>query len=85
MDGSAATRTGASLESAALFPKLGTAAFGPPAAHTAMMEDDVVRPRRWLTREEFLDRVGVTQLIPGSNSTESAIPIGPRHGGWRRR
>jgi chromate transporter len=69
-------------ELAALFLKLGCTAFGGPAAHIAMMEDEVVRRRRWLTREEFLDLLGATNLIPGPNSTEMAIHIGHRRGGW---
>lgn len=70
------------LELAALFLKLGTIAFGGPAAHIAMMEDEVVRRRQWLTREEFLDLLGATHLIPGPNSTEMAIHIGHRRAGW---
>ena len=63
-------------EIALLFLRLGTTAFGGPAAHIAMMEDEVVRRRRWLAREEFLDLLGATNLIPGPNSTEMAIHIG---------
>ena len=68
---------------AAFFLKLGTTAFGGPAAHIAMMEDEVVRRRRWLTREQFLDFVGATNLIPGPNSTELAIHIGLERAGWK--
>lgn len=70
-------------EVALLFLKLGTVAFGGPAAHIAMMEDEVVRRRQWLTREQFLDYVGATNLIPGPNSTELAIHIGHARAGWR--
>ena len=56
--------------------KLGIIGFGGPAAHIAMMEDEVVRRRQWLTRDAFLDLVGATNLIPGPNSTEMAIHIG---------
>lgn len=69
-------------ELAILFLKLGTIAFGGPAAHIAMMEDEVVRRRGWLTREEFLDLLGATHLIPGPNSTEMAIHVGRRRAGW---
>lgn len=66
-----------------LFLKLGTIAFGGPAAHIAMMEDEVVRRRRWISRPEFLDLLGATNLIPGPNSTELAIHIGHKRGGWK--
>src|SRR3954468_14300290 len=67
---------------AALFLRLGATAFGGPAAHIALMEDEVVRRRAWLTRDEFLDLPGATNLIPGPNSTELAIHIGHRRAGW---
>jgi chromate transporter len=70
-------------ELAVVFLKLGTIAFGGPAAHIAMMDHEIVRRRKWLTREEFLDLLGATNLIPGPNSTEMAIHIGYRRGGWR--
>jgi chromate transporter len=70
-------------ELAILFLKLGTIAFGGPAAHIAMMEDEVVRRRRWMTHDEFLDLLGATNLIPGPNSTEMAIHIGHRRAGWK--
>lgn len=63
-----------------LFLRLGTTAFGGPAAHIAMMHDEVVVRRRWLSEESFLDLLGATNLIPGPNSTEMAIHIG-----WQRR
>jgi chromate transporter len=69
-------------ELASLFLRLGATAFGGPAAHIAMMEDEVVRRRAWLTREQFLDYLGATNLIPGPNSTEMAIHIGYARGGW---
>jgi chromate transporter len=70
-------------EVAALFLKLGITAFGGPAAHIAMMHDEVVKRRKWLSDQEFLDLVGATNLIPGPNSTEMAIHIGFLRGGWR--
>ena len=69
-------------EVARLFLKLGLIGFGGPAAHIALMEDEVVRRRRWLTRERFLDLLGATNLIPGPNSTEMAIHVGLVRAGW---
>jgi chromate transporter len=68
-------------ELARLFLKLGLTAFGGPAAHIAMMHDEVVNRRTWLGDQEFLDLVGATNLIPGPNSTEMAIHIGFLRGG----
>jgi chromate transporter len=79
---SASAMNGSLRDLAALFLRLGATAFGGPAAHIAMMEDEVVRRRQWLTRDEFLDLLGATNLIPGPNSTELAIHIGFRRGGW---
>jgi chromate transporter len=70
------------LELARLFLKLGMVAFGGPPAHIAMMEDEVVSRRGWLTREQFLDFLGATNLIPGPNSTEMAIHVGRIRAGW---
>ncbi|CAN5740682.1 hypothetical protein BH20ACT23_BH20ACT23_09210 [soil metagenome] len=69
-------------ELAQLFLKLGSVAFGGPAAHIAMMQDEVVDRRRWFSRQRFLDLVGATNLIPGPNSTELAIHIGYERAGW---
>ncbi len=71
------------VEIARLFFKLGTIAFGGPAAHIAMMEDEVVRKRKWMTPEHFLDLVGATNLIPGPNSTEMTMHCGHERAGWR--
>ncbi len=76
------SRRDALRELAALFLRLGTIAMGGPAAHIAMMEDEVVRRRRWMTHERFLDMLGVCNLIPGPNSTEMAIHIGQQRAGW---
>lgn len=70
-------------ELALVFLKLGTIAFGGPAAHVAMMDDEVVKRRQWLSREHLLDLLGMTNLIPGPNSTELAIHIGYERAGWR--
>ncbi|MBL8858644.1 MAG: chromate efflux transporter [Planctomycetes bacterium] len=67
-------------ELGALFLRLGVTGFGGPAAHIAMMRDEVVVRRAWMTEEQFLDLLGATNLIPGPNSTEMAIHIG-----WVRR
>ena len=69
-------------EVAAYFLKLGLTAFGGPAAHIAMMHDETVKRRKWLSDEEFLDLIGAVNLIPGPNSTEMAIYIGYRRAGW---
>ena len=69
-------------EIALLFLKLGTTAFGGPAAHIAMMDEEVVHRRRWLTEQEFLDYLSAVNFIPGPNSTEMAIHIGHRRAGW---
>lgn len=70
------------LEVAQVFGRLGATAFGGPAAHLALMEDEVVRRRGWISRERFLDLLGVTNLIPGPNSTEMAIHLGYLRAGW---
>ncbi|MDZ7964682.1 MAG: chromate efflux transporter [Nostoc sp. DedSLP03] len=79
MTNSAPSRLG---ELANLFFKLGVIGFGGPVAHIAMIEDEVVKRRQWLTREHFLDLLGATNLIPGPNSTEMAIHIGYIYAGW---
>lgn len=70
-------------EVAKLFLTLGVIGFGGPAAHIALMRDEVVRRRQWLDDTEFLEMVGATNLIPGPNSTELAIHLGHRRAGWR--
>ncbi len=65
-----------------LFFKLGATGFGGPAVTIAMMEDEVVTRRKWLTRQYFLDLVGTTNLIPGPNATEIAIHVGYLRAGW---
>jgi chromate transporter len=70
-------------ELASVFLKLGTIAFGGPAAHIALMDDEVVQRRRWMSHEKLLDLLGVTNLLPGPNSTELAIHIGYERAGWR--
>lgn len=64
-----------------VFLKLGTVAFGGPAAHVSMMEEEIVNKRKWLSREKFMDLYGATNLIPGPNSTELAIHISYGYGG----
>jgi chromate transporter len=68
---------------AMFFLRLGATAFGGPAAHIAIMEDELVRRRKWLSREKFLDLLGASNLIPGPSSSELAIHIGYLGAGWR--
>lgn len=70
-------------ELAIVFFKLGATSFGGPAAHIALMEDEVVRRQKWLDHDEFLDLLGATNLIPGPNSTEMALHIGRVRCGWK--
>jgi chromate transporter len=70
-------------EIAKLFLKLGIIGFGGPAVHIAMMQDEVVVKKKWLTEQHFLDLIGATNLIPGPNSTEMAIHIGHEKAGWK--
>jgi chromate transporter len=69
-------------EVAFLFLKLGCISYGGPAAHIALMENEVVRKRQWFTRQQFLDLLGAANLIPGPSSTEMAISIGFVRAGW---
>jgi chromate transporter len=70
------------IEVAVLFLRLGVTAFGGPAAHIAIMRDEVVKKRNWITEQEFLDLFGAANLIPGPTSTETAIHLGYRRVGW---
>lgn len=70
-------------EIARLFLKLGIIGFGGPAAHIAMMQNEVVTKRKWMSQQHFLDLIGATNLIPGPNSTEMAIHIGREKAGWK--
>jgi chromate transporter len=65
-----------------LFLKLGAIAFGGPAAAIAMMENEIVRKQQWISRQQFLDILGLTNLIPGPSSTEMAIYVGFTRAGW---
>jgi chromate transporter len=70
-------------EIAAVFIKLGFIGFGGPAVHIAMMEEEIVRKREWMSHEHFIDLIGATNLIPGPNSTEMALHCGQERGGWK--
>src|SRR5271163_3400697 len=83
MDESSEIREASLGEIALVFLKLGTIAFGGPVAHLAMMEEEFVRRRRWITHAEFLDRLATANLIPGPSSTEVAIFVGQLKRGWR--
>src|ERR1044072_1732446 len=71
------------IEIAKLFLKLGVIGFGGPAAHIALMQQEVVTKRQWMTAQHFLDLVGATNLIPGPNSTEMAMHIGRDRAGGK--
>jgi len=77
-----ADRRAALREVALVFLKLGATAFGGPAAHIALMEDELVTRRGWVSRQRFLDLLGGTNLIPGPNSTELAMHLGRERAGW---
>jgi chromate transporter len=79
----AAAKTVSLAELAKLFLYLGVVGFGGPAAHIALMKEEVVTRRGWLNEQGFLDLLGATNLIPGPNSTELAIHIGREKAGWR--
>jgi chromate transporter len=76
------SRAGDVLEVALLFLRLGLVSFGGPAAHTALMREEVVGRKKWMDDQQFLDFNGITNLIPGPNSTEMAIHIGYLRAGW---
>src|SRR6476646_10008334 len=69
-------------EVARLFLKLGFTAFGGPAAHVALIEEEVVARRRWVDRQHFLDMVSAVNFVPGPNSTELAIHLGQVRAGF---
>lgn len=76
-------KPGSLAEVAKVFFRLGCIAFGGPAVHIAMMEEQVVRKRQWISPEHFLDLVGATNLIPGPNSTEMTMHCGHERAGWK--
>jgi len=78
-----AGKTGSLREVAEVFLKLGLIGFGGPAATIALMRDEVVARRQWVTDAAFLDLVGASNLIPGPTATEMAIFLGYARGGWR--
>lgn len=76
-------KAGSLSEVAKVFFRLGCIGFGGPAVHIAMMEEEVVKKRKWVTGEHFLDLVGATNLIPGPNSTEMTMHCGHERAGWK--
>ncbi|MEZ4709151.1 MAG: chromate efflux transporter [Caldilineaceae bacterium] len=77
------TQPNALREVAKLATRLGFTAFGGPAAHIAMLHDEVVVRRQWIDEQHFLDMIGATNLVPGPNSTEMIIHVGYEKAGWR--
>ena len=77
------SKTNTLKEIARVFFKLGSIAFGGPAAHIAMMDDEIVKKRQWISQQHFLDLIGATNLIPGPNSTEMTMHCGYERGGWK--
>lgn len=77
------TDKGSVAEVARLFLKLGTIAFGGPAAHITMMHHEVCLRRGWVSEQRFLDLMGAANLIPGPSSTEMAIYLGYERAGWK--
>ena len=71
------------IEIAKVFSKLGSISFGGPAAHIAMMQDEIVSKRKWISQQHFLDLIGATNLIPGPNSTEMTMHCGYERAGWK--
>jgi len=69
-------------EMAREFTRLGLTAFGGPAAHIAIMQREFVDRRGWLTRERFVDLLGLSSLLPGPTSTEVALGIGYERARW---
>jgi chromate transporter len=78
----AAARAGSLAEVALVFGRLGATAFGGPAAHVGLMRDEIVRRRRWVSEQHFIDLLGAANLVPGPNSTELAIHLGYVRAGW---
>lgn len=76
-------QAGTVREVALLMFRLGWTAFGGPAAHIAMLRDEIVNRRKWMDEQHFLDLLGATNLIPGPNSTEMVIHSSYQRAGWR--
>ncbi len=77
------SKNGELKEVAKLFLKLGMISFGGPAVHIALLQEEVVKKRSWMSEDHFLDLVGATNLIPGPNSTEMTMHIGHERAGWK--
>ena len=76
------SRHGHLREVAAVFLRLGLTAFGGPAAHIAMMREEMVTRRKWVSQAQFIDLFGLANIIPGPTSTEMAIYLGYLRAGW---
>src|SRR5580692_9270501 len=63
--------------------KLGWISFGGTAAHIAIMHDDLVEKKRWISNASFLHALSHCMILPGPEAQQLAIYIGWRLHGKR--
>jgi len=69
------------LEVLWVFTQIGITSFGGPATSIALMQQALVQKRQWLSRQEFMDFVGVSSLIPGPMIVQLSLHLGYRRAG----